>query len=66
MATATIVTAGFVTATQTHRRLLKQPALAYSVVPHPIVSMSADELNRSADAIVDQIAAAVSRAVKGA
>lgn len=62
MVTATIVTSGFVKATETHRRLLKQPELAYSVVPHPIVSMSAEDLNNSADAIFDQIAAAVSRA----
>jgi hypothetical protein len=60
--TATIVTSGFVTATQTHRRLLQQPDLAFSVVPHPIVSMSAEELNRSADSIFDEIAAAVARA----
>ena len=62
MATATIVTSGFVKSTETQRRLLKQPDLAYSVVPHPIVSMSEDELRISADAIVDQIAAAVTRA----
>jgi hypothetical protein len=60
--TATIVTSGFVKATETHRRMLKQPDLAYSVVPHPIVSMSAEDLSKSADAIFDQIAAAVSRA----
>ena len=62
MVTATIVTSGFVTATQAHRRLLKQPDLAYSVVPHPIVSMSAEALHNSADAIFDEIASAVTRA----
>jgi hypothetical protein len=63
VATATIVTSGFVKSTQTHRRLLKQPDLPYSVVPHPIVSMSAHELNSSADAIFDEVASAVSRAL---
>ncbi len=63
MATATIVTSGFVKSTETQRRLLKQPDLAFSVVPHPIVSMSEDELRVSADAIFDEIAAAVSRAL---
>ncbi len=62
MATATIVTSGFVKSTETQRRLLKQPDLAFSVVPHPIVSMSEDELRVSADAIFDQITAAVTRA----
>jgi len=36
--------------------LLKRPQLPYFVVPHPIVSMSDDELKASADAIFDQIA----------
>ena len=43
--------------------MLKQPDLAFSVVPHPIVSMSEDELRVSADAIFDQIAAALTRAL---
>ena len=56
MATATIVTSGFISAAEAHRRLLKRPQLAYFVVPHPIVSMSDEELEASADAIFDQIA----------
>jgi hypothetical protein len=54
-----------VKSTETQRRLLKEPNLAYAVVPHPIVSMSADALRESADAIVDRIAAAVTRALTG-
>jgi hypothetical protein len=50
-----------VKSTETQRRLFKLPDLAYSVVPHPIVSMSEEELRVSADAIFDEIAAAVSR-----
>jgi hypothetical protein len=60
VATATIVTSGFTTAAHTHRRLLKLPALTCASVPHPIVSMSDEELNACADAIFDEIAAAVS------
>jgi hypothetical protein len=56
VATATIVTSGFISAAEAHRRLLKRPQLAYFVVPHPIVSMSNDELEASADAIFDRIA----------
>ena len=59
MATATIVTSGFVSAAEAHRRLLKRPQLPYFVVPHPIVSMTDDELSASADAIFDQIASVV-------
>ena len=62
MATATIVTSGFTTAAHTHRRLLKQPELACATVPHPIVSMSDEELHACADAIFNEIAAAVSPA----
>jgi hypothetical protein len=56
------VTAAFVKAAEAHRRLLKQPELAYVAVPHPIVSMSADELDASADAILDDVLGAIARA----
>ena len=59
MATATIVTAGFTTAAQAHRKLLQRPELACFAVPHPIISMSDDALLASADAIVDEIANAI-------
>lgn len=59
VATATIVTSGFVSATEAHRRLLKHPQLAYFVVPHPIVSMAAERLDASADAIADGVARAL-------
>jgi hypothetical protein len=61
VATATIVTAGFVNAAEAHRRLLKQPQLPYFVVPHPIISMTDQALDDAADAIFDQIAAIISR-----
>jgi len=50
-----------VTATEAHRRLLKAPDLAYFVVPHPIVSMSDDEIADCARAIVHGVSAAVTR-----
>jgi hypothetical protein len=53
--TATIVTSGFVKAAEAHRKLLKQPELPYFVVPHPIVSLSDEDLRASADAIYDGI-----------
>jgi hypothetical protein len=56
VATATIVTSGFMSAAEAHRRLLKRPQLPYFVVPHPIVSMTDEELSASADAIFDEIA----------
>ena len=59
MATATIVTSGFINAAEAHRRLLKRPQLPYFVVPHPIVSMTDDDLLASADAIFDQIACVI-------
>ena len=61
IATATIVTSGFIAAAEAHRRLLKVPDLPYFVVPHPIVSMSDDDLVASADAIYDQIANVIAR-----
>ena len=61
MATATIVTAGFTTAAKTHRRLLKAPDLVCAEVPHPIVSMTDEDLHASADAIFDEIAVALTR-----
>ena len=39
-----------------HRRLLKHPELPYFVVPHPIVSMSAEALQACADEIFAGIA----------
>lgn len=63
VATATIVTAGFVSATEAHRRLLKAPELAYFVVPHPIVSMGDDALAASADAIFDGVSAVIARSM---
>ena len=62
MATATIVTSGFVQAAQAHRKLLNHPDLPYCVVPHPIVSMSQDALEASADAIYETLALALARA----
>ena len=59
MATATIVTSGFINAAEAHRRLLKRPQLPCFVVPHPIVSMTDDDLLASADAIFDQIASVI-------
>ena len=61
MATATIVTSAFVKAAEAHRKLLKQPELAYAAVPHPIVSMSGEALDASADAILDAVVSAISR-----
>lgn len=61
VATATIVTSGFVNAAEAHRKLLKQPALPYVVVPHPIVSMSEADLRASADAIFELVVKAISR-----
>lgn len=61
MATATIVTSGFANAAAAHRQFLQQPELPFFVVPHPIVSMSLDELNASADAIFDGIAQAIAK-----
>jgi hypothetical protein len=61
VATATIVTSGFVNATEAHRRLLKYPQLPYFVVPHPIVSMSSEQIITCADAIADSIGQAVHR-----
>lgn len=63
MATATIVTSGFATAAQAHRKLLKYPELPYLVVPHPIVSMSDDDLHASADAIFQEAVSAILRTV---
>ena len=59
MATATIVTSGFDKAASNHRRLLKKPDLPYFVVPHPIVSMSDEALEKSANEIYDGIAKVV-------
>jgi hypothetical protein len=53
------VTSGFARAADVHRRLLKKPELPYFVVPHPIVSMSADALKASANDIYDGIAKVV-------
>ena len=61
MATATIVTSGFINAAEAHRRLLKRPDLPYFVVPHPIVSMTDEALFASADAIFEEIATVISR-----
>jgi len=62
VATATIVTSAFVKAAEAHRKLLKQPELPYAAVPHPIVSMSGEALDASADAILDEVLGAISRA----
>jgi hypothetical protein len=61
VATATVVTSGFISAADAHRRLLKRPDLPYFVVPHPIVSMSDEELLASADAIFDEVAGVIAR-----
>jgi hypothetical protein len=61
VATATIVTSGFVRAAEAHRKMLKRPELPYLVVPHPIVSMSEAEVSASADAIFDDVIKAISR-----
>jgi len=65
VATATIVTAGFVQAAEAHRRLLKHPDLPYFVVPHPIVSMGDAALAASADEIFEGIVQAVDRGLSG-
>ena len=65
VATATIVTDGFVQAAEAHRRLLKHPELAYFAVPHPIVSMADDALAASADAIFDGLVQAIGRGLRG-
>ena len=65
VATTTIVTSGFRQAAEAHRRLLKHPALPVCVVPHPIVSMSDAELAASADAILAEVVATISRAQAG-
>ena len=65
VATATIVTEGFVQAAEAHRRLLKHPDLPYFVVPHPIVSMTDPALAASADAIFEAIVEAVARGLRG-
>jgi hypothetical protein len=41
--------------------LLKRPELPYLVVPHPIVSMSEEDLRASADAIFEGVVKAISR-----
>jgi hypothetical protein len=64
IATATIVTAGFVQAAEAHRRLLKHPDMAYFVVPHPIVSMNDAALAASADAIFEAVVQAVGRGLR--
>jgi len=61
VASVTIVTSAFVKAAEAHRKLLKQPDLPYVAVPHPIVSMSGDELDASADAIFKSVLGAISR-----
>ena len=65
VATATIVTEGFVQAAEAHRRLLKHPDLPYLTVPHPIVSMGDDALAASADAIFEGLVRAVERGLRG-
>jgi hypothetical protein len=50
-----------VNATEAHRQLLKLPDLAYFVVPHPIVSMSDDEIANCAQAIVHGVNLAITR-----
>jgi len=57
----TIVTTGFTRAAEAHRKLLKQPDLAFVSVPHPIVSMSQSELDASADAILEAVRTAIFR-----
>ena len=52
-------------ATEAHRRMLKQPELAYFVVPHPIVSMDDAALAASADAIFEAVVQAVERGLRG-
>ena len=64
VATATIVTSGFVRAAEAHRRLLKHPELPYFAVPHPLVSNTDDALRASADAIFDAAVKALTRAGK--
>jgi len=63
VATATIVTSGFAKAADMHRKLLKKPELAYFVVPHPIVSMSDDALNQSADEIYHGLSTLIAAAL---
>ena len=46
-----------------HRKLLKKPELAYFVVPHPIVSMSDDALNQSADEIYHGLSTLIAAAL---
>ena len=65
VATATIVTSGFIQAAEAHRRLLKHPDLPYFVVPHPIVSMSDATLAASADEIFEGVVQAVDRGLRG-
>ena len=64
VATATIVTSGFIRAAEAHRRLLKHPELPCFVMPHPLVSKTDDALRASADAIFDAAAKALARAGK--
>lgn len=61
MASVTIVTSAFVKAAEAHRKLLKRPELPYVEVPHPIVSMSGEELDASADSILHAVLGALSR-----
>ena len=61
MASVTIVTSAFVKAAEAHRKLLKRPELPYAAVPHPIVSMSSEELDASADSILEAVRQAISR-----
>ena len=56
------MTSAFVKAAEAHRGLLKQPELPFVAVPHPIVSMSKEELEASADAIVEDVLGAIARA----
>lgn len=49
------MTSGFVAAADAHRKLLKLPDLPYFVVPHPIISMSDEDLRASADAIFEKL-----------
>lgn len=60
MTTATIITSGFSDAAEAHCKLLQRPALAYFVVPHPIVSKTEDELRACVDAIFDGLVHAIS------
>ena len=59
------MTSGFTKAAEAHRKLLKHPALPVCVVPHPIVSMSDAELASSADTILAEVVAAITRLREG-